>query len=189
MRTFISVDPPADAMQRILSIQNNFREKCREQLHGKFSALKWEGKEKFHITLLFIGETDEHICTGIHDMLRNKFNGIKLPPMNLTAERITAFPGLRYPRVIVLEMTEHDGRLSHLSEVIRNEAAKFGIADDKPFRPHITLARVRRDMKVNLTQTDTRIVPPLSFTANSISYYQSILNPGGSEYMLLGSFG
>ncbi|MBK9228250.1 MAG: RNA 2',3'-cyclic phosphodiesterase [Ignavibacteria bacterium] len=186
MRTFISIHPDEEAIHKISLIQKHLKEKLQAIGEDKFNALKWETVDKFHMTLFFIGETEKNISEQMSDRLSQIemiFSEIKFCTGN-----ISAFPNLRFPRVVILEMIEKDGKLVRLVEEIRKAMIEFGLSDDKPFRPHITLARVRRDRKINLTGMIEAFGNPIEFLVNSFCLYQSILQPSGSVYKKLKEF-
>ena len=186
MRTFISIHPDEEAIHKISLIQKHLKEKLQAIGEDKFNALKWETVDKFHMTLFFIGETEKNISEQMSDRLSQiemNFSEIKFCTGN-----ISAFPNLRFPRVVILEMIEKDSKLVRLVEEIRKEMMEFGLIEDKPFRPHITLARVRRDKKINLAGMTTAFGNPIEFTVNSFCLYQSILQPSGSVYKKLKEF-
>ncbi len=186
MRTFISIHPDEEAVHKISLIQKNLKEKLQAVGEDKFNALKWETVDKFHMTLFFIGETEKNISEQIGNRLSNietDFSEIKI-----CSDNIGAFPNLRFPRVVIIEMVEKDGKLNWLVEEIRKAMSEFNLSEEKPFRPHITLARVRRDRKINLTGVIEASGNPIKFSVNSFCLYQSILQPSGSVYKKLNEF-
>lgn len=186
MRTFISIHPDEEAVHKISLIQKNLKEKLQAVGEDKFNALKWETVDKFHMTLFFIGETEKNISEQIGNSLSKIDTGFS--EFEIWTGNIGAFPNLRFPRVVILEMIEKDGKLVRLVEEIRKEMMEFGLIEDKPFRPHITLARVRRDRKINLTGVIEASGNPIKFSVNSFCLYQSILQPSGSVYKKLKEF-
>lgn len=186
MRTFISIHPDEEAVHKISLIQKQLKEKLQAVGDDKFHSLKWETVDKFHMTLFFIGETEKNISEQIGSRLsqiETDFCEIKICTGN-----ISAFPNLRFPRVVIIEMVEKDGKLVRLVAEIRKAMSEFNLSEEKPFRPHITLARVRRDRKINLTGVIEASGNPIKFSVNSFCLYQSILQPSGSVYKKLKEF-
>lgn len=186
MRTFISIHPDEETIHKISLIQNHLKENLRALGEEKFRALKWETVDKFHMTLFFIGETEKNIS----EQIGNRLSKIEMDfsEINICTGNTGAFPNLRFPRVVILEMVDKDGKLVRLVDDIREAMSEFGLREDKPFRPHITLARVRRDKKINLTGMTLAFDNPIKFIVNSFCLYQSILQPSGSVYEKLNEF-
>jgi len=186
MRTFISIHPDEEVIGKISLIQRSFKDEVRSSGEHKFRALRWESAEKFHMTLFFIGEIENNISEEIDERLsriKRDFGEIRI-----CTGKVEAFPNLRYPRVVVLEMIEKEGKLTKLVDEIRAAMLEFGLKEDKPFRPHITLARVRRDSKVNLTDMNLNFDNSTDFAARSFCLYQSILQPAGAVYKKLNEY-
>jgi 2'-5' RNA ligase len=57
--------------------------------------------------------------------------------------------------------------------------------DEKPFLPHLTLARFREP--VDLGRAGFPELDPIAFRADAISLFQSVPEPQGNRYQLLGS--
>ena len=68
----------------------------------------------------------------------------------------------------------------------------LGIAhEEKEFRPHLTLARIRRPEPLTALKTEISRLPSVEFgvfQAESFHLYRSQLQPGGSIYTKLASF-
>ena len=183
MRTFISIHPDDEIIGKISLIQRSFKDEIRSSGEHKLRALRWESSDKFHMTLFFIGETEKNISTEINERL--SLINRDIGEIRISTGKVEAFPNLRYPRVVVLGMIEKEGKLIKLVDEIRAAMLEFGLKEDKPFRPHITLARVRRDSKVSLTDINLKFDNPIDFAAKSFCLYQSILQPTGSVYIKL----
>lgn len=186
MRTFISIHPDEETIAKISLIQRALKDRIRSTGDETFRAMRWESMDKFHITIFFIGENEKNVSEKIDERLSLIKRDIG--EINICTGKINAFPNLRYPRVLVLEMIEKEGKLIKLVDEIRLAMLEFGMKEDKPFRPHVTLARVRRDSKVSITGIDTDIDNQLDFTAKSFCLYQSILQPTGAVYKKLNEY-
>ena len=69
-------------------------------------------------------------------------------PFGLRPAGLGAFPNLRRPRVLFLHL-EDDGAAARLAGAVREKVAGIwpdGPQDAKRFRPHLTLARIRRPL-------------------------------------------
>lgn len=95
----------------------------------------------WHLTLRFLGSIDsvrlDRIINALDETdLANSFD--------VRWGALGAFPGSRKATVVWLGLAEGEGEVSGLARVVDDAAVKAGAApEDRPFRPHLTLARVR----------------------------------------------
>lgn len=133
VRAFISVD--LDRNENIVEFAS--------ALKRAEPTLKVVDPGQIHITLKFLGETDEKKVPAIGDVLREAARGI--PPFTISFKGAGAFPSMNRIRVIwvgvndVLPLATIAGRLDE-------RLADLGITREAhPFAPHITIARARSD--------------------------------------------
>lgn len=188
MRTFISINPDKSTKDLILEVQNDLKQKLSAVNKDLLSTVKWEPKDKFHITLFFIGDTEERSVENIIQILNDKDNHSVTGKISLTADSISAFPKLKYSRVIFLSLLNEDGNLFRLSEFVNRSMGSLGINSDKTFHPHITLGRVRRDRKISLSGFDLNIKNVFSFDVKNFFLMESKLKSSGSEYSVVKEF-
>jgi 2'-5' RNA ligase len=100
-------------------------------------------------------------------------------------KNLNAFPKLKYPRVLILELLNKDRKVIELSQKINASMKEIGLTCDKSFRPHITLGRVKREHKINLSGLDTEIITANTFSVNKFYLMESKLNKYGSEYSVI----
>lgn len=137
--------------------------------------------DKFHITLLFVGETSPAETREVQKVLKRINPGIG--SLEFTSRSVGAFPNLRTPRVLFANLKD-SGKLLMLTGEIHNEMKKLGYESDKKFHPHITLGRVKRDRKVNLTKLSS-LNFDISFEASSFHLMESKILPTGSKYSII----
>ncbi len=185
MRIFISIDPDREAAAKALEISNEIRSRVSSEIKGAERALKWEPSDKFHLTLFFIGEVNEALHEEIDASLSLLAAEMKSFCAKLETVNVNAFPNLKFPRVLVLEFRDPEEKVYQLSDNVRKSLKKSGLHADKPFRPHLTLARVRRDTKLSINNVDLSFNKSFSFKFSSICLYKSELTPRGSVYTKL----
>ena len=171
-RLFVALDVP-DPVRVILTA-------LRTELEGA----RWTRPEHFHGTLRFLGDTPDEQVPEIEAALA----GIDTPPLALRLDGLTAFPSRRRPRVLVARVTPTDALL-RLQQRIENAVQRLGFeAEARPFRPHVTLARLKR--------ADARAVhnwlhahtADAAFTTDAFHLYASTLTPSGAVHERLASF-
>lgn len=184
MRAFISLNLDLDTRKESSEIQGLVKDKISELNSNFLNAIKWEPMDKFHMTMFFIGELNSEKQKEVMD---------NLAMINLNTDRelkfdaisINAFPKLKFPRVIILELINENKNVFLLSEKINEQMKSCGFTNDKKFHPHITLGRVKRDKKINLNELRNVSIGKLSFSVNSFYLMQSKLKSTGSEYTVL----
>ena len=138
------------------------------------------------MTLAFVGSvSDERLV----DVLAASAEAASAQePFAVTLDRAGRFPEGGAPRVVWIGMGEGATESADLAAGIRRAlTARVVPFDDKPFRPHLTLARVKPDVDRPTAQaiaaaTEVLQVPPLRFTAEAIIPFESVLSPKGPRY-------
>ncbi|HJJ31222.1 MAG TPA: RNA 2',3'-cyclic phosphodiesterase [Methanocorpusculum sp.] len=130
VRVFIAVEPSAE-------IRKNIAE-AGTALTGA-GRLSLVSADLMHITLKFLGEIPESSLAKIQTALAGI--GSVQPGYTLTASKVSTFG--RPVRVIKTEV--HDcGASANLAAEIDKRLSRLGFSrEDKPFSPHITMARVK----------------------------------------------
>lgn len=92
-----------------------------------------------HLTLAFLGDLAEDRVEAACEAAR----GLGVPPFDLALGPLGAFGG-RAPRVLWWGLEEVPDALADLARALSGALRAVGFApDDRPFAPHVTLARAR----------------------------------------------
>ena len=183
MRIFISININDSVKKIIENIQDKLKKDITKIDHNLLKFIKWENKNKFHLTLLFIGDVNELRLSEISHHLTEMNSKLKLEEIKFELGNINAFPNMKSPRVLMLELFNEDNKVFSLFESINSSLKKLGIESDKTFRPHITLGRVKRDKKLNLSNLNTELNSNVKFSVNDFFLMESKLMKTGSEYI------
>jgi 2'-5' RNA ligase len=177
-RTFIAVKiHPNEKMRMIL-------DHFRQALSGE--KIKWVNPDIMHITLAFLGDTDEKMIPVICNKIINL--SPDYVPFELIFRGTGVFKNLRDPRVIWIG-TEPNKVLQDLKIRIDNELSEYGFEKEtREFRPHLTLGRIRglrnsSPLEMILNQYKEQEVQREHIS--EIIYYESVLKPEGPEYLPL----
>ncbi|MHA1713630.1 MAG: RNA 2',3'-cyclic phosphodiesterase [Candidatus Ranarchaeia archaeon] len=138
LRVFISIDLPEILQQRVVSVQ--------EQLTATGIKTKLVEPKNIHFTLKFIGDTPESKIASI----RSALGKIDFSAYDLPVKGVGCFPSSRRPRIVWLGVGDETSVLKTqlLVNDINSILATLGIPKDpRPFRPHVTIARVRRPIR------------------------------------------
>ncbi len=132
IRSFIAVDLPDEITEKLWKIAVLLD-------NPGINPVK---RENMHITLKFLGNTDQTTLERIAERLKSKIN---LNPFFLEISGLGAFPGERNPRVVWAGTGDGAENMKQLASIVDNTAGKFGFRRERrPFVPHSTIARVKR---------------------------------------------
>ena len=149
--------------------------------------VKWVDPDLAHITLKFLGDTPSERVPEIRRALQpvaGRHTGAEV-----TTGRIGAFPSMNRARVIWLGL---DGDLSPTDRLARDvDVAMAGLGfgrEERPFRPHITLGRLRHGKTV--PRDFERIVsdlpvPRIAVRLDRVQLIRSVLDRSGPTYTTL----
>jgi len=176
VRLFLAINFPADVRRDIVAATAPLRDCAPE--------LGWVDETRLHLTLKFFDdqpqETADAICAATvrvasrHRELVMQLGGIG------------AFPNFRRSRVVWMGV-EQDPRLEllHHDTEVAYESLGFDV-EGRPFRPHLTLARVKHPLPEERVRCLTGAARGIDFTTEavvrSLDVMRSELGPRGSSY-------
>lgn len=164
-RLFVAVDLPQETKEAVRAI-------CRG-----LPEAHWVPLDQLHLTLRFIGDADKDTFAAIRTALAT----VKGAPFELELEGVGHFPPGKRPRVLWVGMKRNEPLLK-LAQDVELALASTGIPrDERPFSPHITLARFR-EPAFGVATFEKRhrgfALPP--FTVTAFYLYSSVLTPKGA---------
>lgn len=184
IRCFIGVSAPDSLATQL----NKQAKEWRDQ--GLYPDFKWTKKQDYHVTLHFIGETPHAQVHRLIDELTNskliqKITSAMAALKEETSITLTGFPTPEAAKFIVAELPETPA-LTHLREEISEVLKRLGIdVNTKPFRPHISLARLKPKHTPPSIGKLGQITSQFKF--DHYSLFKSMLTPEGSHYEVLAS--
>lgn len=135
-----------------------------------------------HLTMKFFGEVPAGRLEVIEEAVRAAVPGTG--PLHLQLSDVGAFPSERRPRIIWVGLDAPPG-LELLQDRLERRAEAIGFPPEgTPFRPHVTLARVREGHRLPngaLEGLDGQY-EPVGFLASELVLYESLLGRGGPRY-------
>ncbi|MGC2310991.1 MAG: RNA 2',3'-cyclic phosphodiesterase [Candidatus Babeliaceae bacterium] len=172
MRLFIACELPQEIVTSIKIIQHELQQK--DLFQGTYPSL-----EQAHITLLFLGtinpETFPHL---VDEFQQTDFRR----PLFLQLSKLEC-DNKQHPRVLWIEIVSEN--LSFLVQNLEERLKKFIKSPEKrAFRPHITLARIKKcpDIRLFLEFISSYPVPQLTFEITHCILQESVLLFTGPEY-------
>ncbi|HMB98319.1 MAG TPA: RNA 2',3'-cyclic phosphodiesterase [Balneolaceae bacterium] len=172
-RLFVAIDLPRGLKKSLVSISSGLEQ---------FRPVP---EKQLHITLLFLGDTDE---SEIPDIIE-KLSGISADAYSVYTNGPGAFPSMKNPRVLWIGLKDH-GNIQYLQEQISNRLDSYNQdSAEKKYIPHITVARSRkRGSKADEFLNRAKEYTPREFFVDSFQLYESRLSGRGAEHRVLKTF-
>ena len=163
-RLFVAIPLPSETRTRLAALQTDLR------------GARWTPAGQLHLTLLFLGDTE---ADAVAPLVRS-ISALQAPPLALRFGGLGVFPNLRAPRVLVAHV-QPDPHLMTLAAEVRAAAATLDFAAEaRPFRPHVTLARLRDPDRGEIRRFLEETPLAESFVATEMVLYASRLTPQGA---------
>lgn len=174
MRLFVAIAIPDTIRERYAGLIREFRAIAPQ--------VKWVRPEHLHITLKFLGKTPPEKL----DALRQVLADVRSPdPAKLNFLGLGFFPNERRPRVLWAGV-EASANLKPLAAEVDRAAQRLGFPlDERPFTPHLTLARFDPPGIAPKLLAVIRAKSAENFgalTATGFDLIESKLKPSGAEY-------
>jgi len=136
VRCFIAVDLSDEVRSALESVQERLRARARK------ADLRWGDPAGMHLTLQFLGEVSDALLAEVRSAVATAATSVS--PLELACRGLGAFPGLTRPRVVWAGIRGAVGDLGRLAAACQRACEPLGFVPEKrPFRGHVTLARVR----------------------------------------------
>jgi 2'-5' RNA ligase len=180
LRTFISIPLPGDIREAVKGFM--------ERIGPLFPGARWENPGKLHLTLKFLGDTDERLVGDVLGVMRGACADAS--PFTLTVSGFGAFPSPSRPRVLWIGCADPGGTLPGIQSAIDAGLPALGFpAEERAFHPHVTIARFRGvGAATHLTSLAKSVTfDPRHTLVDAIFLMRSVLQPAGSAYSVLGS--
>lgn len=179
IRIFFAIDLPEEFKNNIGRLIGSLKKQSRT------GGIRWSRPDNLHVTLQFLAEVKSEDLPAIVQSVRARVEN-KLRSVSLTLGSLQLFPNPYRPRVIVLDIGPQ-AALAALSAVIGEgiRAVNYSI-DERPFRAHMTLGRIKQPHDVRLNFLSEAALPlHEKIVAGEVKLYRSEPKPDGSHYSLL----
>lgn len=168
---FVALDPPEAACADLAA--------WRDRLVAGRPELRPVAPQALHVTLAFLGWQNEAEAEAIAAASFAAVGGLSAPL--LSPGSVEAVPPRR-PRLFALDLEDEGGRCAALQAAVAEalEGGGFYEPEQRPFWPHITLARVKRGARADPPEAQGPPAEP--FAAEQLTLYRSTLRPQGALY-------
>jgi 2'-5' RNA ligase len=176
IRSFVALDLPVGVHQALAALQ--------QELQRIGAPISWVKPEKIHLTLKFLGDIFPEQVTAIQEVLQTI--AATTAPFRLQPVSCGAFPSLKQMRVVWAGLQGDQEPLHRLQQSVEQALVPLGFAvEDRPFRGHLTLGRVKG--RSHLYQLQQALLQRQSFQAEAfdvadVVLYKSELRPDGARY-------
>lgn len=185
VRLFVACEVPDDVKESIGEVIENLRSRSG-------SAVRWIRPEGVHVTLKFLGEVPTKKLPAVKLAIQEAVVGHS--PFELEFSNIGTFGGREGLRIMWVGIAGDVLRLEALVRAVNAALAVVGFEPERrPFRPHLTLGRVRDEISTrNRAEIEVAVgkvsVPPVSWRTAQVSLMRSRLTAQGATYEVLATF-
>ena len=177
MRLFIAIEIPKAVKLQLIELKN--------WLCSFGIVSKWVEEDNIHLTLQFLGETNEKQVDKIIKAIRNACSGKSV--LDLQLGEIGCFASNGEIKVIWAGISGNITELSRIQKNIAFTLSELGFVSNKPFNPHLTLGRGADIMSGDFARLKDEWAWPeeIIFRAEKISLIESKLTSAGSIYNVI----
>ncbi len=183
IRSFIAIELPEEAKKGLARLR-------KELERDEHRFVKWVDPGGIHLTLKFLGNISSKRVAEITEAIEKAVQGIS--PFHLEISGLGAFPSIRQARVFWVGVGGELDKLSRLQQNIDSALAALGFAkEERPFVPHLTLARIREGASPPERRSFGELVGSTIFgdkypvAVEAIRLMRSQLTPAGAIYTCL----
>ncbi len=184
IRAFIAVTLPDDIRRLLAGFQTRLRKTP--------APVKWVETDNLHLTLVFLGNIAPDKIPHLIEAMHTAAAGVR--PFTVKVHGLGVFPNPHRPQVVWAGLEGDINLLGQLQQQLAAALEPLGFKPDtRPFRPHLTLGRVRDRASAAERETLGRAVTALdagagrSFRVDALHLIRSQLNRDGPVYTVIGS--
>ncbi len=180
-RLFIAMPLPSEVEREL--------DRLLAQLRPMSDNVKWVPAKNIHLTVKFLGDTRDKLIPDIATAINEA--SAPYQPFKTTLDKIGAFPNLNRPRVIWVGGSVPIEDATHLAKEIDHRMTELGFEpESRPFKPHLTLGRVRQVRRVRQGRRVDELADylqafelnPIPLLLDRVVLFQSTLTPQGAIY-------
>jgi RNA 2',3'-cyclic 3'-phosphodiesterase len=179
-RIFCAIDISEDLRARV----TDYIEKLCQAVPD--ASASWSRSENIHLTLKFFGDVERDLTENLSRAAARVAE--ESAPFQISVGNTATFPKHGQPRVLWIGVEDPSYQLINLQQRLENECAREGFPkEERAFRPHLTLARIRRP---HGSRTLGEIHRKMGFAAarfvvSELLLIRSELSSEGSKYTLI----
>jgi len=179
VRVFFAIEIPEFIREKLTQYQSSLKKAAKT--HG----IRWTKPNNLHITLQFLSDVRSQDLNRLIECVQKKLHQNVIYPIIHFGE-LQYFPSSFKPRVIVLNITPpHD--LSALSNIVGEgiKDAQYEF-ENKPYRPHLTLGRIKQPHDIHLQMLSAVDIPDFEeIKPTVVTLFRSEPDVDGSLYTII----
>lgn len=183
LRLFVAVELPRFVREAL--------ERFQESLCDSLPNVHWVKGGGLHVTLQFLGDTDETLVKEISAALATAGSG-RHAPFEAACGGLGVFPNVKRARVVWAGIEKGGRFIEALALDIKKALRPLGFRPERGrFIPHVTLGRIRGGERPDVLESEMDAHRGETFGAfrvESFTLFESHLRPEGAEYAALGRF-
>ncbi len=183
IRSFLAIEVPPEILAEVERVQV----RLKKTIQG---VLRWVRPQAMHLTLKFLGDIRPSVVPALGEGIRATLRAARPPALEIRG--LGVFPDLNRPRVIWVGAAGDGEALRVLQRSLEESLEAMGYPrENRPFQPHLTLARIKTPRGLVGLARALEIEGGLcagAFQADELHLFQSELKPQGAVYTKLASF-
>ena len=186
IRVFVALDLPPSIKEYLSETMT----RLRASLPG---GVRWVDPAGVHLTLKFLGDVDAGLVTGLLQAMDESAAKFARPDLQLQLAKLGTFPNQREPRVLWAGVSGDMEGLEQLQRLVDGAISDLGFAPERrPFRPHLTLGRVRDQVwaedrrRIGTGLSQLPFNPSQLWKVEEMHLIRSTLTPRGAIYESIG---
>ena len=183
MRLFVAVEIAPAVAEAAAALIEHLRKRAIRL--APRSRISWVTADRLHVTVRFIGNVDADRADAVRRVLAPPLGQA---PFDLILAGIGTFPPKGPPRVVSSSVSDGREPLLAIEQRVSERLARVGIAaEQRPYTPHLTLARVREAGGLrSAALLEGAGGTTLGTTAvEAITLFESRVSPKGPSYVAL----
>ncbi len=183
MRLFIALELGEEVLREAAALIEDLRRRADRRAPN--ARLTWVTPDRMHLTLRFLGEVSDERASDVLGALRDP---IAMAPFAVAWQGLGAFPPKGPPRVLWVGAGRGRDAVLELENAVSARLEPLGFErEDRPYAPHLTLARVREAGGLRPIPLFEGIAGQWIGTTNvdAITLFQSKLSPKGATYVAM----
>ena len=180
IRSFVAIELPDELRVELGRLESQLKSESQPWV-------KWVNPNSIHLTLKFLGNIATEKITEITKAMEDATQDI--PPFQLEVKELGVFPNLKRVQVAWVGLSGETDKLGQLQKGIESNLERLGfVPENRPFTPHLTLARIREQASLDERQrfgqliADTKAQINYIIKVDSTSLMRSQLTRQGAVY-------
>jgi len=181
VRLFVAIEIGEDVAAEAARVIERLR--ARVATLAPHARVTWVTPERMHLTVRFIGQADDDHVLAIRDALAAPLD---VSPFDLHCAGTGTFPPRGAPRVIWAGVADAVEPLAATERAVTARLEQAGVpAEDRPYAPHLTLARIKEPGGLRAAALLERVERHEfgRVRVGAITLFESRLSPKGPTYV------